>query len=107
MQMSYADEVFIKNCKDILENGIWDTDREVRPRWDDGTPAHTIKKFCIVNRYDLQKEFPALTLRKTFIKRPKLANVTQLALVMSLKNPKNLKKGKLKVSHSAKGFLNK
>ena len=66
--MSYADEVFIKNCKDILENGIWDTDREVRPRWEDGTPAHTVKKFCIVNRYNLQEEFPALTLRKTFIK---------------------------------------
>ncbi len=66
--MSYADRVFIENCKDILKNGIWDTDREVRPRWDDGTPAHTIKKFCIVNRYDLQKEFPALTLRKTYLK---------------------------------------
>ncbi len=66
--MSYADEVFIQNCKDILQNGIWDTDREVRPRWDDGTPAHTIKKFCIVNRYDLSKEFPAMTLRKTYIK---------------------------------------
>ena len=56
--MSRADEIFIQNCKDILTNGIWDTDREVRPRWDDGTPAHTVKKFCIVNRYDLTKEFP-------------------------------------------------
>ena len=54
--MSYADKVFKENMKDILENGVWDTDREVRPRWLDGTPAHTIKKFCIVNRYDLQKE---------------------------------------------------
>lgn len=66
--MSYADEIFIATCKDILQNGIYDTDREVRPRWDDGTPAHTIKKFCVVNRYDLSKEFPMLTLRKTFLK---------------------------------------
>ena len=55
--MSYADQLFIKNCKDILENGVWDTDHEVRPVWEDGTPAHTIKKFGIVNRYDLTKEF--------------------------------------------------
>lgn len=66
--MSYADEVFIATCKDILENGIYDTDIDVRPRWDDGTPAHTIKKFGVVNRYDLSKEFPMLTLRKTFLK---------------------------------------
>ena len=66
--MSYADEVFIANCKNILENGTWDTDYNVRPHWDDGTSAHTIKKFGIVNRYDLSKEFPAMTLRKTFIK---------------------------------------
>lgn len=66
--MSYADKVFIANCKDILENGFWDKDYNVRPHWEDGTPAHTIKKFGIVNRYDLSKEFPALTIRKTFIK---------------------------------------
>ena len=66
--MSYADEVFIANCKDILENGTWDTDYNVRPHWEDGTSAHTIKKFGIVNRYDLSKEFPAMTLRNTFIK---------------------------------------
>ena len=64
--MSYADQVFIQNCKDILENGIWDTDQNVRPRWEDGTPAHTVKKFGIVNRYNLQEEFPALTIRRTF-----------------------------------------
>ena len=63
--MSIADKYFIENCKDILENGVWDTDFPVRPHWEDGTPAHTIKKFCIVNRYDLEKEFPILTLRKT------------------------------------------
>ncbi len=63
--MSYADEVFINNMTDILENGAWDTDCQVRPKWEDGTPAHTIKKFGIVNRYDLSKEFPILTLRKT------------------------------------------
>ena len=67
--MSYADQVFIQNCKDILENGIWDTDREVRPRWaDDNSPAHTIKKFCIVNRYNLQEEFPIITIRRQFFK---------------------------------------
>lgn len=66
--MSKADEIFISNCRDILENGTWDTDREVRPRWDDGAPAHTIKKFGIVNRYDLSEEFPLLTLRRTFLK---------------------------------------
>ncbi len=66
--MSYADRVFIETCKDILENGVWDTDLDVRPRWEDGTPAHTIKKFGVVNRYDLSKEFPMLTLRKTFLK---------------------------------------
>ena len=66
--MSYADERFIQNCRDILTNGVWDTELEVRPHWADGTPAHTVKKFCIVNRYDLQKEFPILTLRKTYFK---------------------------------------
>lgn len=66
--MSKADEIFIKNCRDILENGTWDTEKDVRPRWEDGSPAHTIKKFGIVNRYDLSEEFPILTLRRTFLK---------------------------------------
>ena len=66
--MSKADHIFIQNCKDILENGIWDTDREVRPRWEDGSPAHTVKKFGIVNRYNLAEEFPILTLRRTYWK---------------------------------------
>lgn len=66
--MSLADDVFINNCIDILNNGISDKDQSVRPRWSDGTPAHTIKKFGIVNRYDLTKEFPILTIRKTFYK---------------------------------------
>lgn len=66
--MSLADKIFINNCKDIIENGAWDTDYAVRPHWIDGTPAHTVKKFAIVNRYDLQKEFPILTIRKTFLK---------------------------------------
>jgi len=66
--MSKADEVFIENCKDILSDGVWDTDSEVRPHWEDGSPAHTVKKFGIVNRYDLSKEFPLLTLRRTFLK---------------------------------------
>ena len=62
--MSIADKIFIENCTDILENGVSDKDSAVRPRWTDGTPAHTIKKFAIVNRYDLQKEFPIQTIRK-------------------------------------------
>jgi thymidylate synthase len=66
--MSRADQLFIANCRDILENGVWDTDREVRPRWEDGAPAHTIKKFGIVNCYDLSEEFPILTLRRTYWK---------------------------------------
>lgn len=66
--MSYADKVFIENVTDIMEHGVWDTDLDVRPKWDDGTPAHTVKKFCIVNRYNLSKEFPILTIRRTFIK---------------------------------------
>ena len=66
--MSRADELFIQNCRDILSNGVWDTDQEVRPRWEDGTPAHTVKKFGIVNRYDLREEFPILTIRRTYWK---------------------------------------
>lgn len=66
--MSLADITFTENCKDIMENGVWDTDLDVRPRWEDGTPAHTIKKFGIVNRYDLSKEFPILTIRRTYLK---------------------------------------
>ena len=66
--MSYADKVFVANIKDILENGFSDENLSVRPHWEDGTPAHTIKKFGIVNRYDLSKEFPVLTIRRTFVK---------------------------------------
>ena len=66
--MSYADQVFMSVCRDILDNGFWDTALEVRPRWEDGTPAHTVKKFGVVNRYDLQKEFPIMTLRRTYLK---------------------------------------
>lgn len=66
--MSYADKVFIQNCKDILLNGYDDSNLTVRPHWLDGTPAHTKKQFCIVNRYDLSKEFPILTIRKTYFK---------------------------------------
>ena len=62
--MSKADLIFIENCKDIIENGFSDKDLPVRPVWADGTPAHTVKKFGIVNRYNLQEEFPILTIRK-------------------------------------------
>ncbi len=64
--MSYADEIFIANCRDILENGVSDEEFAVRPHWEDGAPAHTIQKFGVVNRYDLSREFPLLTLRRTF-----------------------------------------
>ena len=64
-RMSTADKIFKKNIEDILENGVWDTDYPVRPHWEDGTPAHTIKKFGIVNEYDLEKQLPILTIRKT------------------------------------------
>ena len=66
--MSRADEIFINTCTDIIENGWWDTEVVVRPKWLDGTPAHTVKKFCIVNRYDLSKEFPIISLRRTAFK---------------------------------------
>ena len=66
--MSMADKIFISNCRDILANGVWDTRLDVRPKWNDGESAHTVKKFGIVNRYNLSKEFPILTLRRTFLK---------------------------------------
>ena len=66
--MSRADDIFKENVREILENGFSDKDLEVRPHWEDGTPAHTIKKFCIVNRYDLRQEFPIMTLRRTYMK---------------------------------------
>lgn len=66
--MSYADTLFIKMCEDIIENGYSTEGEKVRPVWPDGTSAYTIKQFGVVNRYDLRKEFPALTLRKTYIK---------------------------------------
>ena len=66
--MSYADKVFINMCRDIIENGTSTEGEKVRPKWEEGTAAYTIKKFGVVNRYDLSKEFPALTLRRTAIK---------------------------------------
>ena len=66
--MSIADEIYRKTCLDILENGFSDEGLEVRPKWADGTPAHTIKKFGVVNRYNLKEEFPIMTLRRTYWK---------------------------------------
>ena len=66
--MSRADELYRATCLDILENGFWDTELDVRPRWADGTPAHTVKKFGVVNRYNLKEEFPIMTLRRTYWK---------------------------------------
>lgn len=68
VNMSHADKLFIDMCKDILKNGVSTEGEKVRPKWEDGTSAYTIKKFCVVNRYDLAKEFPATTLRRTAIK---------------------------------------
>lgn len=66
--MSKADEIFIRNCREIIDSGYSDEGLEVRPHWEDGTPAHTIKRFGIVNRYDLSEEFPILTLRRTYLR---------------------------------------
>ena len=66
--MSRADELYRQTCIDILENGFYDTDLPVRPHWEDGTPAHTVKKFGVVNRYNLAEEFPIMTLRRTYWK---------------------------------------
>ena len=66
--MSKADQIYIETCRDILQNGVWDSDLEVRPHWEDGSPAHTVKKFGVVNRYNLKDEFPIMTLRRTYYK---------------------------------------
>ena len=66
--MSYADKIFVDMCRNILDNGTDTKGEKVRPKWDDGSFAYTIKKFGVVNRYDLKKEFPAITLRKTGFK---------------------------------------
>lgn len=66
--MSKADELFVAMCNDIIENGTTTEGQKVRPKWEDGTPAYTIKQFGVVNRYDLRREFPALTLRRTALK---------------------------------------
>ena len=63
--MSRADEIFIQNCRQILEHGQSTEQEKVRPHWEDGTPAYTLKTFGVVNRYDLSEEFPLLTLRAT------------------------------------------
>ena len=66
--MSKADLLYRETCQKILSEGVWDTDRDVRPRWADGTPAHTVKCFGVVNRYDLREEFPIMTLRRTYLR---------------------------------------
>ena len=85
--MSRADQIFKQNCRDILQNGVWDTDQQVRPHWDDGTPAHTVKKFGIVNRYDLRQEFPILTLRRTYLDLHRRAAVDLAAEVQQYPRP--------------------
>lgn len=66
--MSYADKLFVDMCRDIIDNGVDTKGEKVRPKWEDGSDAYTIKKFGVINRYDLRKEFPAITLRKTGIR---------------------------------------
>lgn len=66
--MSKADQIFVNMCREILDHGYSSEGEEIRARWEDGTPAHTIKRFGVVNRYDLSEEFPALTLRPTPLK---------------------------------------
>jgi thymidylate synthase len=66
--LSKADIIFIEMCKDILKNGVSSEGQNVRAKWEDGSPAHTIKRFCVINRYDLAEEFPILTLRPTNLK---------------------------------------
>ena len=66
--MSKADELFVSMCQDILDNGTTTEGERVRPHWEDGTPAYTIKRFGVTNRYDLREEFPAITLRRTALK---------------------------------------
>ena len=63
--MSKADDIYIQMCRDILSSGYNTEGEKVRPKWEDGTFAYTVKKFGVINRYDLQEEFPAITLRKT------------------------------------------
>ena len=66
--MSKADDIYIKMCREILDTGVSTEGEKVRPKWEDGSFAYTIKKFGVVNRYDLSKEFPIMTLRKTALK---------------------------------------
>lgn len=66
--MSKADNIFVDMCTDILEHGTTTEGQKVRPHWEDGTPAYTIKRFGVCNRYDLREEFPAITLRRTALK---------------------------------------
>lgn len=66
--MSYADQIFKETIRNILENGVSDQNQEVRPKWEDGTPAHTLSVFGVVNRYDLSREFPIFTLRQSYWK---------------------------------------
>ena len=66
--MSKADKIFVAMCEDIISNGTTTEGQKVRPHWEDGSAAYTIKQFGVCNRYDLREEFPALTLRRTALK---------------------------------------
>ena len=77
--MSYADKIFVANMRDIIDNGYSDAELEVRPHWADGTPAHTVKKFCIVNRYVFTKEFPVISVRKNGVRGGYRRNFVDMA----------------------------
>ena len=83
--MSQADKLFAAMCQEILDCGYSSQGQTVRAKWEDGTPAHTIKQFGIVNRYDLQEEFPALTLRPTAIK----SAVDEICLLYTSPSPRD------------------
>ena len=61
--MTQADENFIKTCKEILKNGYSSEGTNVRTRWEDGTEANYYSIVGVQNKYDLEKEFPMITLR--------------------------------------------
>ena len=66
--MSKADQIFINNMKDIMENGYWDTDLKVRPHWEDGTPAHTVKNSVLLIDIIFKKNYRFLLLEEPLLR---------------------------------------
>ena len=61
--MTQADENFIKTCEEIFKKGYSSEGTNVRTRWEDGTEANYYSIVGVQNKYDLEKEFPMITLR--------------------------------------------